>query len=346
MKMNDLIRFCQSDFSNHQEEILALRNACRETPQDSVYLRWRYLGWNEAPEPQLFWAETAEGRKIGMAALIMRPYCCSAQLWYIPVLGDISVLEEFRGQRISTQLYQYMNQFLNERQVPFAFVIPNPPAARGLENAGWQVAGSRTPYIYLINPAPQLGKRLHSERIARWLGGLYHAALRRLKRFAPVEGDYCFLIEQKFDERMEQLWEELPRENLLIGDHSLPFLQWRYQNHPQLRFTVAKAFKKGRLVGYFIFGDCSHRVCLVYDMLVDSSHTLGQLARFLVAELVKRNDYDALQLVINGDHPYGKELERSGWVRRPSNGPYMFYRPGTAPVHALSHQIMSGDKDI
>src|SRR5690242_4981945 len=61
-------------FHGFEDEILRLRNANRERAETLEYLFWRYQFTADAPEPRIFWLLSPDRERVGMAAVIFRPY--------------------------------------------------------------------------------------------------------------------------------------------------------------------------------------------------------------------------------------------------------------------------------
>jgi hypothetical protein len=341
-------RFTVTGYRGFEAEILRLRNANRSRAQSASYLDWRYASQDGTPEPKIFWMNDRDGRSCGMAALIFRRFWLNNALQSVAVLGDISLNADLRGRGLGDSLLKFVAADLDRNHPDsLGFVMPNEVAQRSLASAGWTVGGTLRPYVFLLNPEQKLRRFTERSWLARALAGGAARILTGIARM-HLKKDYSLEVVEDLDNALDVLWQRFDKARLALSDRGREVLRWRYIDHPQYRFKLAKLNRLGQPAGYLVYRvSDAERECSIYDLLLSRDSDLGCMLALLVEHMSKEGGTDILRLMLNNDHPYGNQLWKLGFIPRSPWGVFQLYgRTAQARLAASRWFLTYGDKDI
>jgi GNAT superfamily N-acetyltransferase len=344
--MAEPFSFSVTDYRGHEDEILAVRNRNRPTPQTRAHLDWRYVGEPAPQPPQVFWLRDQTGEPAAMAALIFRSYFVDGRETFLPVLGDISVEQKFRGQGLAKELFQKINDQVAQQNFPAAFVMPNAAAEKGLAAAGWTTVDQLTPLVCVTNPAAKFHRRLKLKPLAAAAALVARKFTRRLV-VARIRPDVLLREAQNFDQEFDALWQSFAKPGMILRSRQPHVLRWRYQQHPDAKFTIHKFHAGDRFVGYVVSQlSAADGICLIEDFLVATPDLVAPcLARFLEQALA--NDaIQSVRLIPNRQNFYLPLLQGLGFVKRAPVTTFQILQP-RLPLLAdpAAWFVMAGDKD-
>jgi hypothetical protein len=330
-------------FDGCEGEILRLRNANRDNPETPAYVSWRYACAPGCPAPAVYWLRAASGERIGMAAVIFRPYLLDGKRVPVGVIGDISLEARWRGQGLGHTLLKFMTDDLERRFRDLAaLVIPTESARRALEGCGWHTAGRLIPFVCALDPANFLAARLHSAALARALAAPVRTAGRMwVARAQPAQATL------HLNATLGELPGALPAQTLERGiatrELSADTLQWRYTHHPRSRFTFATLQQAGEVRALLVYEEVDG-TCVIYDLLAARQQELEGLLAAFVGHILARNELLALRIVLDQDHPARSGLRRLGFLARPDEAAFQVHS-ATASAAGLRWRLSQGDKD-
>jgi GNAT superfamily N-acetyltransferase len=332
----------------YEEQILRLRNMNRETAQTREYLDWRYQQLPDNPPPRVAWLVSGAGEAVGMAAAIFRIFWIKDALESVAVIGDISLDACLRGQGLGQKLLKGLSEDLINRPLSCrAFVIPTEAARRSLNSLGWRSAGKLIPYVCLLNPSIRLARVLRSKSFGGMLGVLARSILRMSAK-SQVKNGFWIDITDGFDSAFDELWARLPKAGLIMSDRRFANLTWRYHNHPNHSFRVARLICKGELKGYVIFeAKLADREYIIQDIVVENEADLVCMLALFISYCIDHGDVDSIRLLLSDCHPYSHKLWRLGFFARDVQA---IFQALDSPLLDMSTTVLwcltGGDKDI
>ncbi len=338
--------FSATGYRGHEGEILVMRNRNRTTPQTRAHLDWRYIGEPAPQPPQVFWLRDQTDEPAAMATLIFRSYFVDGRETFLPVLGDISVEQKYRGQGLAKDLFQKISGYVAQQKFPAAFVMPNAAAEKGLTAAGWTTVDQLTPLVCVTNPTAKFHRRLKLKPLAIAAAMVAKKFTQRLVA-ARIRQDVLLRESPDFDQEFDALWQTFPKTGIVLRSRQPQVLRWRYQQHPAAKFTIHKFHARGQFVGCVVSQfSASDGICLVEDFLVVTPDLVVPcLARFVEHAL----DNDAIQsvrLIPNRQNHYLPLLQGLGFVKRAPVTTFKILQP-RLPLLAdpAAWFVMAGDKD-
>lgn len=339
------LKYSMTSYEGFEEEILRIRNENRPIAQTRRYMDWRYLGQKSPFLPKVFWIQTKEGMRIGMASLIFRPYWINKRLVHFAILGDISLNQEYRGRGIGRELFKYINSFIERERCFAALVIPNEEAQKSLISAGWQIKESFIPQVFLLNPYEKILSVIKSQIIAYRLSHLFKYIIQlriSLKKLNGFEAESVHDLDDSFN----IFWESFVKNKLILGDRNIRTLRWRYFDHPIEKFNIIRVNYKGRMVGMIIF-KIINKGCVIYEVMVNDEKRLKLILICFIQKLMKNNDIKLIRITLNERHPYFDIFKKMGFIKRKKETDLLVYDPNhTALMDSYRWFVTTGDKDV
>ena len=313
------IRFLTTSYEKCKYDFIAFKNANRATKQTETYFDWRYLNrpWNKL-KPIIIWAESSEGKKIGSLSLVSHYYMINNRLSPVGVMGDISVEKNWRGKGIAKQMFDYLSGLEHVNNFEVCIVMPSEDAARPLEKAHWKPTTRLERYVKRIDFEKTLGSKFKSGRLSTVVARSLKktADLLTLETYLKDAPDYTGELIAGFDERFDDLWNNVNRKEMIIGLRNKEYLTWRYSHHPVMRYHVFILTQREKLRGYIIFSidkDQYH----IDDILSlnGKNHYINLLNYFL--KFARSNDgVSSITLKLNNNDLLSFPLSLFGFIRR------------------------------
>jgi GNAT superfamily N-acetyltransferase len=336
-----------SGIAGHESEVLRLRNENRDRPETLEYLAWRYQHLPDAPQPLVFWlVSTADGRRIGMAAALFRPYWIDGKRVQVAVVGDISLAAPWRGRGLGQVLLRFMTEHL-ERHFPEqpAFVIPTEAARRALAACGWVQAGSLIPYVFVLDPTHYVRPFLRSERLAQLAARPLRALARAAARLRGPRDGSLLRIHDSPDEAVREFAARLPPAGGAVHDLGPESLGWRYARHPRTHFQYATLARAGETRGLLIFANSTvERSIWIYDLSAPTRAEMTALLSLFLQHALSMPDAANVRVTLAAQHPCRAQLRWLGFIARPPDAVFQVHsRSGLA--ERVSWLVTPGDKD-
>jgi GNAT superfamily N-acetyltransferase len=332
-------------FSGYEEQILTLRNSNRENAETLEYLRWRYECAPQTPDPCVFWLKAADGRVLGMASAVFRPYWIDGRSAHVAVIGDISLDARYRRMGLGQVLLRAMTEHL-DRVTPegFGLVIPTDSARRSLEKVGWATGGELGSMVCVLDAEPYLRRFLPLQPLPRILAAALHA-YTTLRARRHVRRGGALRLNPTPDAQTYAFLEGLPRVSGVQRRFPPGALEWRYVRHPHSRFSFATYLYEGRVRGLLVFEDTTlEGTCSIYELFALGDEDMRALLALFVLRSSAIPGVATLRVAVDEAHPARESLRRVGFITRPAEAVYQ--------VHSLQGdaerarwRITQGDKD-
>jgi len=333
-------------------ELLDLRNRNREQTRDKAYMDWRYLERPCALESQIVWAVADDGTPVGSMSLVPHNYFLIDKVVSVGILGDISVEEAFRGQRIADNMLSFLEGQGFYQSLGGAIVLPNQAASKFLERSGWKRVSGINRYLRINNFKESFRGRLPLV-VNTLAAGLFFVVDRVLFSAArkTIRAGYEVEVVSDFDDSFDVLWDKFHKSGKMIGVRDRDHLQWRYGDHPLHSYEVLKLTASGELQAYIVYEQTGSNV-MVYDML---SLNEGDSSRVLLAAFVKHVKQNSsihdITLSINDNSLVDYPLLEMGFIKRKDSLAFMraaSFSGGDAFSAEVDEEwyLTIGDKDV
>jgi GNAT superfamily N-acetyltransferase len=346
------ITFSTEDYEKCKGDLLAIRNANRDTAQDATYIAWRYEQRPVALKPIIVFASNDAGDKIGSLSVIPHEYVINGDKYTVGILGDISVNKNWRGRGVTEAMLNYLSALPAWQQLETCIVLPNESAARPLQRADWHTITRLSRYVKVLDVNAALQRWLGPTRVANWLAFLSRHILRLLsiEILLKRHPEYAWEAADSPDGRVDRLWRELDKQGTVIGVRDSAYLTWRYAAHPTARYRIFYLLKQSQVCGYVIF-QLSEDRCIIEDWLCDGNSQYTVLLSLFVKYLREHQAASSISIMINEAHAVKTVLHQFGFIKRRDQLRFMIKsHGGRSNTGILSTAgawfLTSGDKDV
>lgn len=343
------VRCFSSNYEECKGELLSFRNANRDEKRDMHYFDWRYLGRPNKAEPIIVWAESDHGEKIGALSVILHHFIVNNRIDHIGILGDISVVKEWRGRGIAQQMFRYLTETEEVKQIRAMVVLPNKDAARALVKSGWRNIAIMQRYAKLIKVERKLTELLNLGWLSRLVAIPVNYLLKVLSRETYVrdvdgyEGTMIDVVDQRFD----GLWNAAKKDGIIIGQRNTEYLAWRYMKHPLVKYHIYTLSLNSELCGYIVYHS-GGGTCYIDDLFCISRNKHPRYLLRLFLRHIRSTDIERVTLSMNNDI-FNLGLSECGFVKRFSDWAIMVFTGGKPDNSLLLNgskwYLTYGDKD-
>ncbi len=342
----DNIKFIIIPYEKCKKDLITFRNAHRENNQNETYFDWRYLNRPNKSAPIILWAEEKSGKKLGSISLIPHHFMINCSTNLFGILGDISVASEWRGKGIATQMFDYLSDCEEVKNLKAQIVLPNENAASALRKSGWNVVSRIERYVKIIHFEERLKRLLR----IRWLCKLASLPLNCATQLLSVESyikfpaGYKWEIVHGFDERFDDLWKNSNNEGTIRGFRNKAYLNWRYAEHPQLKYEVFTLTRNNQLCGYIVFHAQKDRYYIDDLLCVNKNRDSKYLLCGFLKLVRKHKVVSSISIGLNQNAFAYYPLRLFGFVKRRDHQKVMLQQNG-AIGNAYQWYLTTGDKD-
>ena len=346
------ISFRISTYNECKNDLLAFRNANRDSIVDLDYFEWRYL---ERPcdfKPIIIWAENQGGEKVGAVSIIPQYYSIDNIICPVGVIGDISVSKEWRRKGIARKMFIHLKELDNIEPVKLYFVLPNDSAGGVLKEAGWETVTKIDRYIKILRFEERIAKIISVVLLRRILC----FALDRLAKTLSYEAicrkrhNYIWEVSENVDDRLSEFWNSLGKDGMIIGVRNEEHVRWRYLKHPEIKYYLFLLKDKGVVTGYIIY-HFDEGNCYIADILsLNDGESSGGLLSSFIQYIRKESKASCITLKIN-KNSFGKlPLRKLGFIKRKDGQIVMAMLKEKEWKDYLAHgekwYFTAGDKDV
>jgi hypothetical protein len=325
-----------------EAHILTLhRRVFTHTPTEA---NWRRKFLNNPAGPAIILVLEQAGRVVGHYAFVPARMSYGGQVCAAVRGVDLMLAPEVRrglgGPRLALRLNDEGYARTSAR-ADFLYSLPRlAPRRLFLKHGGRTRVGPVTPVHKRLNPAHWLRGRAGWAALApaaRWLGRAWlRAAAPALTERADADARPLVKL-AVFDERFDQLWDEIAPRYPLTLLRDARYLNWRFAGPDVTRLAVVDADGADGWVvlGYWL--QAGWRGARLLDLAARDEATAGRLLRAALAEL-RRRGVDVVHGWMMPHTPDWPAAQRAGFKPRPS-GMDLLVRPyagGRLPLETLT----------
>ena len=168
---------------------------------------------------------------------------------------DILILEAYRKGRTFFKLEKEARRFGEElgAYLDFGFSIElTRKIATGI--LGFSDVGPISKMVRPLNPYPYLKKKISNEFLLRLVSSALKPVMKRFHLPTKCRLPKGWRIEEvtHFDERFDRLWSEVKDRYPVILERSSEYLNWRYTEHPEARYSSFTILYQDRPLGFIV----------------------------------------------------------------------------------------------
>jgi len=334
------------------QDLIQIRNECRDTVRDKCYMDWRYLGRPCRKKPKIIWAINELGEKVGSMSIVPHDYCLDGRVCQVGIIGDISVLSTCQGQGIAGKMLTFFIGHAFYKELEGCIVLLSEHVSHLFVKVGWQHVSGINRCVKIINFEPSLRAKLPAflaiptGKLINWLAR--QASVRhRLK--LPAEFSTC--CTKEFDSSYNQLWQKFDKSECCLGLRTAEYLTWRYHQHPLNIYYSFELRNQSGLCGYIIYYQDNGKV-LINDTLCLQG---DKYALYLLSEFIRHvmgmDTVESIVLSVNESVQKQYPLNKVGFIKRSDSLifmiPHQDYLPRDSGLLLGNRwHLTVGDKDV
>lgn len=294
-------------------------------------------------QPPAWVAETQHGDLVAHCGAIVVPLHCDHRIARAVWTVDLFVLPPHRRAGLGVQLVraQYAKYDWT------AILGANPASFALFSREQWHDYGNLTRFLRPLHAGHLLRRYLPLGFVAQAAG---KAASAAATAFAHRKGSAGVEVRrvERYGEDVSALWDRLATQLGAAMRRDARYLNWRYADHPGLRYVLWQAERRGEAAG-FLVGRRDPRAGYTIGSIVDLAGDQAALCELITAavEDFRRDRRTAFADAYVTLATHGQALRRCGFVGRRSPKHFMVRpcTPGWSLPPAEQWLISKGDSD-
>ncbi len=304
-----------------REDQRRLFNTCFRKQKGRDTFDWKYARNPDGPAISRV-ACAPDGRVVGSYSYVPRRFRRDGQPVVLMQASDAMTDPEWQGRGIFTGLDDSVCAAAGEAGSAWAYAYSGRLSLKGFLRNGWKCLGHAPVFRYRFRSRRSLGRLGRLAPLAKRLAPLVDLSLGGRTR-ARFGGDTSALELQRlerFDERVETLFDAVCPASGLVGERSAAWLNWRYVDNPSNRQECFGLVRGGALAGYLVAEFVDGNAYLV-DHLAATRGDLATLLRAFTTLAWTREMEEATAMHFE-HHPVVPLLTELGYERPRGSKPF------------------------
>jgi len=296
-----------------EQAIVELLNIAFGRWHNLEYWKWRYKK-NPAGSP-IIWLAEHDSKIIGHCAVI--PIRMKVGNTYITgsFNRNAATHPEYQGKGVFSSIINRCYQDAAEKDIPLTYGFANINLGPTYKRYEWRGHICFLVYVTkVLDWEPRLSRYIHNKFLARAAA----CVLGKIRRPRSTNGSLIIERISRFDERINRFWEGISKHFKIIVKRDQKYLNWRYADYPENKYTIYTAVKDHRILGYCVLSEEQHenmRYGIIVDILgfQDYYNAVGYLIQRAV-ECFKEHDVDEVVCMLSEKHPYTSIFRKAGFI--------------------------------
>lgn len=262
------------------------------------YWQWKYKG-NTAGSPVIWLAEN-NNKIVGHYSVIPMVMKVGNAYTTGSFSGDAATHPRYQGKGVFSTIVNKCYMDVAQNDIPVTYGFANPelgPIYKRYERMGHICFMTRM--IRLMNEKPIPTKHVRKK---------------------PPIGLKIETID-RFDQRINGFWNGVSHNFTIIVRRDQEYLNWRYIDNPEKKYTIYTALKDDRILGYCVLTEIRRRdlsLGVIVDILgfQDGCNAVGCLVESALRSFTEHG-VDAAVCSFSEKHPYEETFRRAGFIPHP-----------------------------
>ena len=230
------------------------------------YWQWRYFNETEF-RAEVVMAEY-RGEPIGIQPVAVFEFQWGVERLHGAMYTGVMTHPDHRRQGVFRSLLQTSNEYARSRGARFSMTLPNDASLPGfLKSSEWSYQGTIPVYVKVADGQAMLAPKVG--RLAAGLAGWLPQALFRRRRdddeLARCEIEHVGRVPEELDEVADRFARDC---GALTIRRTANYWNWRYGEHPFIRYRTLLARRGAELVGAVVTA-VTHRLGIDTGMIMD-----------------------------------------------------------------------------
>ena len=304
----------------HSADLVMLAREVFEVDWTEPFVKWKYFN-NPAGAAFAGFIESKGHPGASFGNLPIR-FKCGDQIVVAAQAVDAMVVASLRRRGAFLKIAQQTYQHLDSAGVAFTYVFPSAAAAAGfVKKLEYQTIGFVPRYVKVLD-AGRAAQAAGKQGVAGWLYRLSLETARRLRpdHSARVESTVRVSAITAFDQRFDQLWQQVADSFSIATVRDRVYLNWRYATNPLREYRILIVEQESQLLGFLVLAVLAgSATAAVLEWLVLPNETDAALALMAAATRWAQGHQLAFMQcwLLAGQPFYERLLERAGFAYWP-----------------------------
>ena len=324
MKKDHVYTVVEAETARNRKDIFAIWERNYSNTFHDKYI-WMYENKSN-PSPFTWFITTAEGSKVGFAAISSRIMKIGEQILRAGQTIDLSVDKEHRTLRPALLLQREMTARFQQKGIKFLYCFPNKLSEGLQKRAGFKELGPFERWTKPLRSEYKLRDHIPNKLVRKGISFVADIALRILSKefkFKKLRG-LKTEIKESFDKRFNLLWDTASLQHPIIGERNAAYLDWRFHQFPNLAYKIfCLSNHQNELQGYIIY-NLKNGFVSISDFLAVNTTLLDSL----FTEFIKKMRLtDATSITVNyfGTPIITERLKKYGFFKRLQEDKILIY---------------------
>lgn len=315
---------------------------------DDRRFAWLYLNSPQGTGRAWFACDREGGTVIGAAAAFPRHLSIAGRLQRSWVLGDFCLNPKFRSLGPALALQRACLRFSCGTPGEFCYDLPSQSMMAIYARIGVPEAGRLVRWVKLLSVTRRIRSLVPSTAVAKAIGAPVNFVLcQRGEAKTRNSVTRLALHEGRCTSEFTELNSQVCNNPGAFTARSAEYLNWRYLDHPAVKYRILAARRAGVLVGYAVFGQEGSRV-VVADICSMGEPCLVQLLLTGVSHQARQCGAEALSLTAADSHPWSGIFRRAGFYSRESSPLVTCQQDSAGELHSrriTQWHFMNGERE-
>lgn len=290
----------------------------------SEYSLRRWL-WRYKNNPYGFLTVVAEhnGQIVGHMGLFLVDIKVGNKIIKGSQASELFVHPDFRRQGMFLAIGKALMKKALDEGVFLTYGFPNEPAYHGHLKYGWFDVSMIPVLVTYLNTyeaiklkAAKLRMAPLTKQFSRFIDYFY--SKKREHKF-PSTGNVSITEASCFDEYINEFWNRVSKNYVTIVVRDRKYLNWRYFDRPDVKYSVLLAEKAGQIEGFLVMSTQEserRKVGYIIDVLSTSRDVFLNLVHTSI-EYLSRQSVDSIKCLMLKNHIWYKALNEHGFTSFP-----------------------------
>lgn len=252
-----------------EKGIVELMRLCFGRVDYDYWMKYWVWAYKVNPLGNHIWITEHNGQIIAHHAHIPVNLKVGKKIFKSYIAGDAMTHPKFQRRGVQRELGNIADSELVKAGRYFGYSFPGEIVSKHKAGGGTNYDVSKTPVLMKIFDTNEvlrklIGSRFSLKVLSVWLNHVVSVFFRP-KRSSVIEDVKITEIE-RFDDRINDFWEDVSRHFGAIVVRDKEYLNWRYFKRPDSNFKVLLAEKDEKILGYIVFSSKDEKGFIV-DLL-------------------------------------------------------------------------------
>lgn len=310
----------------------------------------RRFGWLYCDGPHGIaraWMVCDNGVPVGTAAAFPRKMYFDGRERTGFVFGDFCMDQQYRSLGPALQLQRKCLEEIEKEPFEISYDFPSQSMLAVYKRLGIHQTGAVVRWAKLLRTDRLIKSSVRSKLLIRGFNALANAALARWGWRGKKSRCELDIHEGRCGGEFSDLDSQLRYQRGIKTVRSAEYLNWRYLDHPSIRYEILTARRADVLIGYVIFIGETEDANIVDLCSVEEPKVVARLL-WGVSDLLRRRGRTTVSLNAGSSHPWNSLFALVGFRKRDQSPLVVCSTKGGHPTGAAHHQnwyLMSGERE-